>query len=511
MKIRKFTAVLLVLALLALPVFALGETASASPWAAAAAAGRSTKTTVTFVPGEGLAADPSLAPVADLLKALRLESVVQEKANAVLLQSDLFLQDKSSLSLTEVVSPEGQVTLKSNLFGQKAISFNMEEYMQWLISQLELQGEKEMASFYRVYIKLYSALMQGDMSVLPQLDQQSLQQDLITPAYEWFTNLVSVPVVTEGTFESDKHDAASTQTVYSLSAAQMKDLVSIVANWAGKDANLDAILAFVSSMDPEAGDLGASKADIQAKIKAMPEEFAKNAAAALQKPFTFTVLTDNSGNPVAYEIGISVFGEDKEKAETEVLAGYYVKTGADGKNDTLSFHVVSGTDTTSVSFSAKEEAAGEADHWQLAMNVKADSADVFTLKMDYAGQETADKDAWKLNIEAGPAGQTIGVVLDGSSSTAANGPDVRKEGKVDVLLAGQTAPLATIAFVTETGEPVDIPSFSDADVVRPGKMTQEELQAWNNELSVGMLTQLGQIMQNLPPSVTMLISGGAAF
>ena len=507
MKIRKFTAVLLVLALLALPVFALGETASASPWAAAADAGRSTKTTVTFVPGEGLAADPSLAPVADLLKALRLESVVQEKADAVLFQSDLFLQDKASLTMTEVVSPDGRITIKSNLFGEKAVSFDMEEYMQWLITQLELQGNKEMASFYKAYMKLYTALMQGDMSVLPQLDQQSLQQDLITPAYEWFTNLVSVPVVTEGTFETGKHDAASTQIVYSLSAAQMKDLVSIVANWAGKDANLDAILAFISSVDPEAGDIGASKADIQAKIEAMPEEFAKNAAAALQKPFTFTVLTDNSGNPVAYEIGISVFGEDQEKAETEILAGYYVKTEADGKSDTLSFNVASGKDVVDISISGKEDA----DKWQIALNVKEDAVDVFGLKMDYAGQETADKDAWKLSIEAGPAGQTIGVVLDGSSSTAVNGVDVKKEGKVDVLLAGQTAPLVTIAFVTETGEPVDIPSFSEAEVVRPGKMTQEELQAWYNELSVGLMTQFGQLMQNLPPSVTMLISGGAAF
>ncbi len=506
MKTRKFTAVLLVLALLAVPMFALGETASASPWDAATAAGRSTKTTVTFEPGEGLSADPSLAPVADLLKAMRLETLVQEKEEAVLIQSDLILQDKPSISMTEVVTLDGTITVKSNLLGEKAVAFNTEEYIQWFITQLEMQGEKEMAAFYKMYLNMYTAILKGDMTMLSKFDPESLQQDLMVPVGEWFTNLTAAPVVTTGSFNNDKHDAASTQAVYSLSAEQIKDLVTIISNWAGKDANLDAILSLASSLDPEAGDLSASKADIQAKIKAMPDEFIKNAAAALQKPFTFTILMDDSGNPVAYELGISVFGEDKEKAETEVLAGYYVKTEGDGKNNTLSFNVASGTSVVDISISGKDGS----DNWQAVMNVKEDAADAFSLKMDYTGEKTADKDTWKLNIQAGPEGSPIGVALEGTSTTVVNGVDVKEEGKVSVLLAGQTAPLATIVVTAETGDPVEIPSFSDAQVVRPGKMTQEELTAWYEELSNGLMMQFGLLIQNLPPSVTALLSGGMA-
>lgn len=503
MKIRKLTAFFLALAMLAVPAFSLGENAPSSILEKAMGAGRSLKTTVTFEPGEMLAKDATLTPIADLLKALRLEAVTQQSGEAVLLQSEVFLQDKSSLSFTEVVEP-GQFHFQSNLLGDKTISFTLEEYLQLYITQLEAQGADEaIIAFYKAYFQMYASLLKGELPQLPEFDEQSLQQDLVIPLTGWFTKLVSTPEVTTGTFESDKHDAATVQKVYSLSSDQIADLLTIVANWAGKDANVDTLFSYISTIIPDAGDISASKAEFQEALKTMPEEFLEEAAPALPEPLTVTTWVTDEDALVALEFKASIFGEDKEKAKDTILAGYYVKTEDDGVNTELTFGVDSGNDSFAFNFYTKDTSAGDTQ-WQVAVDVKQFGMDTFGMKLDFAGRkETVGlglKDSWKLNAEINNFGQVMGVLLDNTASTVPSGADVKVEGRMDVYLTGQSAPVASMKYVSTTGEPVEIPAIPE-DSIRPGKMTAEELEAWGQELSTSMMMQLGQIMQNLPPSV----------
>ncbi len=513
MKIRKLTAFFLVLAMLAVPVLSLAESAPSSVLDMAAGAGRSVKTTITFEPGAMLTQDTSLSPVADLLKALRLETVSQLNEGSVLVQADLFLQDKPSLNYTEQVE-NGQIQIKSNLFGEKAISFTPEEYMHLMITQLEAQGADEaMISSYKAYMELYASLMKGELPKLPEFDEQSLQSDLMLPLTSWFTKLVSEPDVTTGTFESEKHDTAAVQMVYSLSAEQIADLLTIATTWAGKDVNLDTILAYVSSMSPDTEDLTMSKADIQAQLKAMPENFMKEAAPSIPEPFTVTTWMNDQGALVALELKASFFGEDKTKPQDTILGGYYVKTEADGVNTEVTLDAASGTDAFAFKFSTKDSAANDAQ-WQVAVDVKEKGLDSFGMKLDYAGKKetagTGVKDSWKLNAEVVNFGQVQGVLLDNTTTTVPSGADVKADGKLDVYLTGQGAPLVSINYSTLTGEPVEIPAIGE-DSVHPGKMTAEELQAWSQELSTSMMMQLGLIMQNLPPSVLTAINGTTTY
>jgi hypothetical protein len=475
-------------------------------------AGRSLKTTVTFEPGAMLTQDTSLSPIADLLKALRLETATQQSEDGVLMQADLFLQDKPSLTYTEQVE-KGQIQIKSNLFGDKAIAFTPEEYMQLMITQMEAQGaDASMISAYKAYMELYVSLMKGELPELPKFDEKSLQEDLVVPLTDWFTKLVSAQEVTTGTFESEKHDAATVQMVYSLSAQQISDLMAIAAAWTGKDVNLDAILAYASAMNPDAGDLTKSKADIKAQLEAMPGEFMKNAAPYIPEPFTVTTWMNEKGDLVAVELKASIFGEDKTKPQDTILGGYYVKTEADGVNTEVTLDVASGTDAFAVKFSAKDSESSD-EQWQAALNVKQMGMDAFGIKLDYAGkQETAGtgvKDSWKLNAEISNFGQVQGVLLDNTMNTAPSGADVKADGKLDIYLTGQSAPVASIIYTSVTGEPAEVPDFGD-NSVRPGKMTAEELQAWSQELSTSMMMQMSVIMQNLPASVLNMINGSAA-
>ncbi len=515
MKTRKFTAFVLVLALLVLPVLSLGENAPSSILDKAMGAGRSVKTTVTFEPGEAMAQDPSLAPVADLLKALRLETVMQQNMDAVLLKADVILQDQPSLSFTELVEPDPfQFHLKSNLFGDKTLSFTPEEYVQFFITQMEMEGADEATlAIYKAYLQFYASLMKGELPKLPEFDPQSLQQDLVMPLTEWFTNLMSAPEITTDTFESDKHDTAAMQVVYSLSAAQISDLLTIVANWAGKDVNLDTLINYISSLDLDAGDLSAAKADMQEALKAMPEEFLKDAAPALPEPFTVTTWLDSTGNLVALELKARIFGEDKENPKDTILAGYYTKTQTDGLNTQLTFDVTSGTDGFAFLLSTKEAAQG-GDQWHVAVDVSQMGMDIFGMKLDFVGQqETAGlgvTESWKLGAEISNFGQVMGFLLDNTKNTVPSGADIKADGKLDIYLTGQSAPIASVLYSTVTGEPVEVPAIGE-DSVRPGKMTVEELQAWYQEVSMNMMMQMGQIMQNLPPSILSTMNGNITY
>lgn len=511
MKTRKLTAIFLVLAMLAVPALSLAEKTS-SVLDKAMGAGRSLTTTVTFEPGAMLTQDTSLSPIADLLKALRLQTVTQRSEDGVLVQADLFLQDKPSLTYAEQVE-KGQVHIKSNLFGEKAISFTPEEYMQLMITQMEAQGADEsMISAYKAYMELYASLMKGELPELPEFDEKSMQEDLVTPLTEWFTKLISEPNVTTGTFESEKHDAATVQMVYSLSAEQIADLLTIAAAWAGKDVNLDTILAYISTMNPDTKDLAISKEDVKAQLEAMPGEFLKNAAPSIPEPFTVTTWMNSQGTMVALEAKASFFGDDKTKPRDTILGGYYVKTEADGTNTEVTLDIASGTDAFALKFSAKDSESSD-EQWQAALNVKQMGTDAFGIKLDYAGkQETAGagtKDSWKLNAQVSNFGQVQGVLLDNTTNTAPSGADIKADGKLDIYLTGQSAPVASILYSTITGEPAEVPAFGE-DSIRPGKMTAEELQAWAQELNTSMMMRLSLIMQNLPPSVLNMINGTAA-
>ena len=514
MKIRKLPALFLALALLAAPALSLGENAPSSVFEKVVASGRSVKTTVTFEPGELLPQDASLAPpIPELLKALRLEVITQQKEGVYLLQSEVFLQDKSSLTFTEVVEPS-QFHFQSNLFGDKMISFTLEEYFQFLITQLEAEETDEaLIAFYKAYFQMYASLLKGETPKLPEFDAQSLQQDLMAPLNEWFVKLASAPEVTTGTFESDRHDTATLQMVYSLSAVQMADFLDIIFGWAAKDVNLDAILSYISTISPDFGDLSSSKEDVQAVLREMPGEFLAEAAPALPEPFTVTTWMTGEGALAALEFKASIFGEDKEKAQDTILAGYYAKTEEDGVNTELTFDAASGADSFALSFSGKDISAG-GTQWQAAVDVKQYGMDAFGMKLDFSNRtETAGtgvKDSWRLNAQVSEFSQVTGILLDNTSSTTPAGADVRKEGKLDVYLTGQSAPLVSILYESATGEPVEIPAIPK-DSTRLGKMSAEEFQAWAEELSATIMVQLSQIIQNLPPSVLSFLNESAAY
>ncbi len=525
-RFRKSIALLMTMALFLLPAVSLGEAAPSSIFEKVVGAGRSLKTTITFEPGEMLTQDTSSAGIADLLKALRLETVSQKNEAGMLSALDLYLQNNPVLSLT-ITEEQAQTNLMSNLL-EKPVSFTAEEYlnlynmmMEKNIAQME-QQDPSTAAMFKAYLEAYNSMMKGEMPKLPEFDQQSLEEDLFAPVQAWFGALMANPETTPGTYESDKHDTATVQVKYSLSASDITALLTLLTDWAAKDVNLDKILSIVSEMNPDAGDLTAIKDEIRAKIKAVPAGFSLEGAPSLPQPITLTLWQDDTGDIKAAELNADIVSpEGTESDNFSLKAGYYVKTEADGKNELVSFDAGTATDALSLSFSAKDLPATvsgsdtvSGSQWHFTMGMTEWGTSAFNVDLNFNGQKTeagADiKDAWKLSLEAGSYGSVFGVMLDNNSSTVPDGADVRMDGKMDVYMTGISSPLASILYTTATGDPLEMPAIPE-DSVHPGKMTMDELEAWGTSAGEYAQTQLMYAMQYLPPSVMTMLSGQPAY
>ncbi len=537
MKTRKLTALILALALLAFPVFSMAEAAPSSFLAKAYEAGRNVKTTITFLPGNEMTRNPSLRLFADLFNVLRMETTTQKQGDTAFEKFELFLQDKSSLSLT-ALADDNEFHIMSNFLGDQVLSFTPEEYMTMYFNMMEADlkdsgAPEEEIAFMKAYQRVYISLLKGEFPDLSKFDAKSLQKDLILPINAWISGLLASPKTTTGVFESDKHDTATTKAAYSLSADKIGDFLDIITTWAVKDENLDQLLNITSTMFPEYGDLNPYKEDVKKAYQEIPGSFRKEIAPAFVQPITLTVFLDEGGLLKAAELNARFAGSEPEDPDVLITAGQYTKTEADGVTDLYSLDIapskagiasptakygfdLPGADSVSLSFSHKAAAPqtkGEdtvaAKKWRFLTIIKGSGVELFVLRLNYEGQTVSSAKAiqkdWTLNVYVSPQGRATGASLSGSEKSVLEGKDTKAEGKVDVYYMG-AKPALTIAYTTQTGEPEDLPVIPK-DSVRLGKMTLEELEAWGQEAAPVVMGQIMGLISNLPPSILKVIYG----
>lgn len=535
MKIRKFAALALAFSLLTLPL--LSQAAPASFLNEAYEAGRSVKTTVTFLPGESMARGPSLQLASDLLSALRIEAAGQKAGSTELQNLVLFLNDEPSLSLT-ALAEDDQFHIMSNFLGEQVLSFTPEEYFALYANMLEESGAGEEApALMQAYMKMYASLLKGELFDLSKFDAQSLQDDLLEPLNAWFEALLASPEVTAGVFESGRHDTAATKIVYSLSPERIAGLLTILTGWAVKEENLDQLLAIVSAMLPEYGDLSQYREDIRNAYQALPDSFRKEAAPAFLQPISLSAFLDGEDLLKAVEIKAQFAGNGPGEPSILITAGQYIKTEADGVTTLYSLDVkpdkakalagelsgygfrMPGADSVSISFSKKDipnEAKGDETvarcQWRFVTVVKGSGVELLVLRLNYSGLAASSARAvnkdWTLNVYASPNGRATGVVLAGSEKSVLEGKHAKAEGKLALYSSG-SKPDCSVAYTVSTGAPEELPAIPK-DSVRLGRMTVEELQAWGEEAAPVAMGQWMGLLSNLPPSILKVIYGSAA-
>lgn len=539
MNLRKIAALAMALALLLVPSLSLGESAAAAFEQKALDAGRSLSTTVTFAPGDFLAQDPSMSMIADVLKTLSIKTTSQKDSENSLKTFSMLLQDQPALSLTALGKGE-EFHLMSSLLGDSVLSFTPEEFAQLYFTLTDVAidaAEKsgmaadELAKL-KTQLESYKSMVTGVLTAktsgadttafampfnMPEFNQESLQADLVTPITTWATGIMSSPQTTTGTFESEKHDAATTQVVYSISAEQIQQLLQIVSDWASKEDNFNALVNFLSSASAGSNQLkDEDKAKLLQGIKDLPASFAKDAAPSMKQPVTLTMLMDDKGNTPSTEIKGQFAGTDAAAGDFNFLIGIYSKT--EGTDVTSLFTLDAGTTANALrlSFSSKAPADGtpaSASAWKLEMGATENGAEAFSLALDFTGEEKATEttadDTWKLGVNLNAGGMPISVTLDSKSTATFDGKDVKKDAALVLSMTGMEGPVLTINTSTVSGDPVAYPEVP-AGSVRLGKMTFEELTAWSQTALETAMTSLMGAMQYLPESVLTLFAGTPA-
>ncbi len=539
MNLRKITALVMALALLLVPSLSLGESAAKAFEQKALDAGRSLNTTVTFVPGDLLSQDPSLSMVADVLKTLSFKTTSQKDGENSLGSFSMLLQDQPALSFTALKQGE-EFHLMSSLLGDSVLSFTPEEFAQLYftlsdaaINEAEKSGmaadalaelKSQLDSYKSMITGIITAKTSGTGTTgiampfkLPEFNQESLQADLITPISTWATGIMSTPKTTTGTFESEKHDTATTQQVFSISAEQIQQLLQIVSDWASKEDNFNALISFLSSASAGTNQLkDEDKAMLLQGIKDMPTSFAKEAAPSMKQPVTLTILADDKGNTPAIEIKGQFAGTGDTDGDFSFLIGIYSKT--EGSDVTSLFTLDAGTtaDSFRLAFSDKAPKDGSpaaAKAWKLEAGATENGTESFSLALEFTGEEKATEttadDTWKLGINVNAGGMPIGVTLDNKSASTFDGKDVKTDEVLTVAMTGMEGSALTIHTSTVSGDPVAYPKVP-SDNVRLGKMTMEELTAWSQTALQTAMTSLMGAMQYLPESVLALVTGTPA-
>ncbi len=535
MKFRKLVSLVLAVALLAVPALSLGESAaSASFLDKAYEAGRNVKTTVTFTPGAIFAADPDLSIAADLLKVLKIESYSQKQGETSLEQLELFLQDKSSLAML-FLSKDGELHILSNLLGGNVLSFTMEELLEFYITMIasSMSGptlDTDQLERFRESLKesmKKSLAQQGELAGMGELsiaeymgfDRESAQKDLADPLAAWYEGITSKGIPTAGAFENEKHDAAVTRKVSTISAGQIQEALEILSSWAVQDKNLDKIVEMVNSNSATSG-TPPSREEIRRMFLSMPSEFGKEAGNIPANFITITELTDAAGVRKALEIKVEIPEGTGEDATGSLIFGQYEKTEEDGVVSRYDFDMTSGREGFSVSYAGKDIAAqtvGDAtvtkSQWTLAGSYKSRGLTMGSLSLAFESKNTAAatkvQDEWKLGVDLTGSGLAINASLEGKEETVTDGVDARAEGTVDLYVFGASEPACSIAYTTASGDPAALPEIP-ANSVRLGTMTEKELQAWAEEMAPVVQGQMMSVIGNLPLSIQKLIFSGAA-
>lgn len=520
MKFRKLTALAVALALLAVPVLSLGEEAAPSYLDQAFLAGRNVKTTITFIPGEMMTQDPTLALVADVLKVLRIETSAQEQEGKSLEQLELFLQDKSSLSL-KALTGGGQFYLMSNLLGDQTLSFTPEEFANLYVKLMEASSgtklSEEQLALIKASMASYEDALSGKItsSGLPDFDMESLKSGLEDPLTAMLTDIQAKAEVTSGTFEGDNHDPAVSQKVYTVSAQQLTDALKIVCDWALQEDNLDKIMKMASSSMQSSGQT-VTKEEFAQALQQLPEEFAKAVPTMLPNPITVTELTDADGAVKSLQVKGKVVAEDSQNIDLSF--GKYVKTEADGTTTLYALDMNSAEATATLSLSNKEiptlnqgDASISASQWKLWGSASESGADLGSFSLAFEQQTSSAANSvdgvWKVSVEANISGMPLSGNLTGTEKATFDGTDAKADGTVSLYLMGSEQPACTVVYTTASGEPQPLPTVS-ADSVHLGAMTNAELGAWWQTASMTVMGQLMTAMGNLPDSIKALLGGG---
>ncbi|MBQ8555706.1 MAG: hypothetical protein IJ438_07525 [Clostridia bacterium] len=475
---KKLTALLMALLMLALPVMSMAETDFVAD---AVAAGRRSETTVKLHDLMSIGEATIDAALADLLAALNITAYEQGDEIGFAVKLD------DTDVLTYAALTEGDTAyIQSNLLGG-TISYTKEELpvlLERLVDILQALGLLDKAA--AAEMKAIFAETDYTAAAAPEIDLESLN----LTAFDWLvTELMSSMTIAEVTQQPKNCDPATSVVTVTITPEQMLKVFQSTKTFLQDNPELLTYLeAQFAGMTDENGDtitFAALMDELVAEMEANNPYGTTNVA----------VYMNDADEMVAMTVeGAAVITEGSETTEAPYTMNYSRLTQNDGYAHTATMVM----DAVSMTVNVLEQE----NHWFVGFSA-VDAQTIINVNVDVTTSEAeaaATLDA-KVDVEVTENEETVafGLVID--SESAKDGADAACKTEVTVNFMGMNVIGMTINTVT--GEPAA--SIKDGTVVAPAAMEDTEFQNWFAGIINGLQTWIFSVIQALPASVLELV------
>lgn len=497
---KKLTALILALVMLALPAMGL----AASPvelLSAAVEAGRPLSGKVSFVGGEMPLDANTAAIVNDVLNALSFRFDEQEGDAP---QSDFALVLSGKDVLTFALAEKGEdYYLKSNLLGEDTVAFTadegvtiLERFMQVLVDA----GTMTQSDADELKQQL-DAMMSGSATSVEEFDPASLDTSELVA---YITKIAERAKTEEVTAQPKNCDQAKTVITFSLTGEEVAKVYEITFKMLQKN---DAFMAQLDQMLQSANSKPATGKELMDEaIAKMNEAFTGIVG---DVPFAFY---ENEAGELVYATMDMAMREDMDDDDIITMAVEYARLtvnegvthnvnviakedGKDADGVSMTVNVLAGEKRTFVDFAMAEIDDG--------VTQKPIISVAFNLDKDRTETTAKDQMVWDMVIVDDDTKEEMGITIKADLNGAKNGEDATLQADVKFFLKGAQKELFTVKVDAATGTAA--PSIVTDAAVRPAPMDDAEFNAF-----VGQAFQNAQVafvtaLQNLPESVLQMI------
>lgn len=489
---KKFTAVLLALLMMALPV--LGMAASpAEMIEGASAAGQPIHTAVTFDAGTIPGLDAETAAIFnDVIDALGFTTDTQEN------QTNFAMQLSGKDVLTLAWATEGEDTyINSNLLGG-TIAFNATEGDVIIDHLLKMAVDADMFTESDVTeVKQLIEQLKTEMNTqMEAIDLENIDMTALLTVVEELMEKVTTGEVTQ---QPKNSDPAATVITMKLTGEDIAKVYKVIFDVMKNVPQFTQVL--------EAADLtmNGEKVTADEMIAKLPE-LADQIGALVQGEIPVEIYLDEAGEPVYGIMSMTVKAEDETITMNMDFARRTVNEGVtyavtiraeDTKNEGASITVdvleTEALTTTNVGIASIKNGVSEP---VITVSV--------LLNKNYGETKSEENMIVDVVVTDSDSGEEISfkIDMDSEAEVLADG-GVRYEAEVDLYILGMEEEMFTIEVEQLSGKAVD--SIVTADAVRPGTMTEDEVAEYvSDDVMNALMNALMGLVQNLPASVLSL-------
>ena len=490
---KKFTAVLLALLMMALPV--LGMAASpAEMIEGAAAAGQPIHTAVTFDSGTIPGLDAETAAIFnDVIDALGFTADTQEN------QTNFAVQLSGTDVLTLAWATEGEDTyISSNLLGG-TIAFNATEGDVIIDHLLKMAVDADMFTESDVAeVKQLIEQLKTEMNTQAEaIDLENIDMTALLTVVEELMEKVTTGEVTQ---QPKNSDPAATVITMKLTGEDIAKVYKVIFDV------MKNVPQFTQALESASLTMDGEQVTADEMIAKLPE-LADQIGAMVQGEIPVEIYLDEAGEPVYGIMSMTMKAEDEtitmdmDFARRTVNEGvtYAVTIRAEDANDegvsiTVDVLETEALTTTNVGIASIENGVSEP---VITVSV--------LLNKNYGETKSEENMIVDVVVTDSDSGEEISfkIDMDSEAEVLADG-GVQYEAEMDLYILGMEEELFTIEVEQLSGKAVD--SIVTADAVRPGTMTEDEVAQYvNNDVMNALMNALMGLVQNLPASVLSLI------